>query len=179
MFNYRIGSSAVVYALGDNSIKTALDDSGFERRVQDGKIAARDLIAKLRNGQILLYQDSKIDIVAHSMGYAFALGMIEELQSSHFNIGWFYAIAPENPGAGFVPNNIDGIWQYGSQETDPFNKQDGIAPQKPISGLSPARRVPIDPSAPQDFFNSHSIANYHWILKKSSNVNGYVKSRKK
>lgn len=111
------------------------------------------------------------------MGFAFALGMIDALQAAHFNIGWIYAIAPENPSAGYIPKNIEGIWQYGSQESDrPFNRQDGIAPQAPIPGLTDAQRVPIDANAPQNFLESHMIGNYSWVFKQTTK--GNVKSRK-
>ncbi len=176
-FNYRIGSAQVVYAIGDNTINTAMDDAGFDRRLEDGKKAGADLIRKINNGQILFYKDSKIDVVAHSMGFAFALGMIEELQRNGYLIGWVYAIAPENPGAGYVPDAIEGIWQYGSQDNDSFYKQDGIAPQVAIPGIRDNQRVAIDKDAPQDFFNSHRIANYGWVFKL--NKEGNVSSRKK
>ncbi len=40
-----------------------------------------------------------LSIVAHSMGFAYALGMIAELQRQGYKIGWVYAIASGEPDA--------------------------------------------------------------------------------
>jgi hypothetical protein len=37
--------------------------------------------------------------------------------------------------------------------------------------------IPEDGSVPQGFLDSHSISNYKWIFNRSSNQDGYVKSR--
>jgi len=177
-FMFATNNAERVYAKGDNSIQTALDASGFAKRMSDGRKAAKDMIAKIKNGTIKLLPGAVIDVVCHSMGFAYAQGMIEELFTGGYKIGWVYAIAPENPSQGYVPNQIEGIWQYGSQETDDFNKQDGIAPQVAIPGIKDEQRVPIDPSAPQNFLQSHVIANYKWIFYRTEKQGGYVKARK-
>lgn len=100
-FIYATGNSEVVYAKGDNSIRTAMDIPGFMRRIDDGKAAATNLISQIKKGEIKLLPDTKIDVVCHSMGFAYGLGMIEGLQHAGYNIGWIYAIAPENP-AGWI-----------------------------------------------------------------------------
>jgi TANFOR domain-containing protein len=180
-FMYATGNSGAIYAQGDNSIRTAMNKGGFERRVSDGRRAAEDLIHQIKRGAVKLLNGSKIDVVCHSMGFAYALGMIDGLQHGGYKIGWVYSVAPENPGAGKVPEKIEGMWQYGSQETDPFYSQDGIAPQVAIPGIvkiSIGGRVPIPPSVKQDFFNSHSIGNYKWIFNLKKEDLGYVKPRK-
>ncbi len=181
-FIYATGNPEWAYANGDNSIRTALDDDGFNRRVNDGQSAAGDLATKLKKGTIKLMPGGKSDVVCHSMGFAYALGMIAELQRQGYKIGWVYAIAPENPTLGYVPQQIDGMWQYGSQETDDFSKQDGIAPQKAIPGVNQVAqggRVPIGQDAPQNFIQSHMIANYKWIFKRTQDdQKGQVKERK-
>jgi len=118
---------------------------GFQHRFENGKKAGMDLIAKLNNGTITCRKitvDGKIkiidtmDIVAHSMGFAYSLGMIEEIQKAQIHVGRFYIIAPENGCSGSVPNNIEEAWQYGSNEDlDPIREQDGIAPQCKVGGI--------------------------------------------
>lgn len=104
----------------------------------------------------------KIDIVAHSMGYAYAKGIADYLAEKDENgnnlrlspqntLGYFYAIAPENAigkqgstEQEFVlnPNNFQGVWQYGSNFVEELNcHQDGVAPQGRINGLSEGLNV--------------------------------------
>lgn len=103
----------------------------------------------------------KIDIVAHSMGYAFAVGIADaliqrEILVSDNNLGGFYIIAPENANGAIINGNLDEgiesevrsniidktdfVWQYGVEELLSANphlphEQDGIAPQVGIPGL--------------------------------------------
>ena len=163
--------------------------SGFNRRMEMGRKAGEDFIKKIKedriscskttvNGKLII--EGTIDIVAHSMGFAYSLGMIEVLKNAGIKIGMFYVIAPENACSGSVPSNIEGIWQYGSDEVKhPIEVQDGVAPQCPIDGIGTRRVfIPVKerPKEKLGFKASHSIKNYEWIFKKEKE--GYVVPRK-
>jgi hypothetical protein len=97
---------------------------------------------------------------------------------THF--GRIYIIAPENGCSGSVDvNSFEEVWQYGSDETnDPPKKQDGVAPQCAVIGLTTNKRAYIPDDVEQDFLNSHYISNYHWIFSKlQQGQKGYVKKR--
>jgi len=125
-----------------------------------------------------------LDIVCHSMGYAYALGMIDVLKDS-VTFGRFYIIAPENAESGGTDWNVfTEVWQYGSDEETLKNTpklQDGVAPQTKAKDLPKDRRVFIPYDVPQGFLKSHSIGNYKWIFTKltptGTNSAGYVKPR--
>ena len=70
-----------------------------------------------------------------------------------------------------------------------LDKQDGVAPQVAIPGITnlPANKggrtyIPdIDGAGnhiPKGFISSHSIENYKWIFKLTKDANGYVTPRK-
>ena len=138
-----------LYADGNFSSVTRMKNSGFDFRKNGGKEAARDF--KQKYGK--LPKRVKIDIVSHSMGYAYALGFAEELQDE-YDLGAFYTFAPENPTATqSIPSGIDEFWQYGSGEEDePWYYKDQIAPQKPIPGMDKLKiksgQIPI----PEDIY---------------------------
>ncbi|MFT3737191.1 MAG: hypothetical protein QM786_00355 [Breznakibacter sp.] len=183
LFNERIGTKNVVYADGSYPASTAGNTSGFEIRKNGGRKAGEDIVKKIESGSIFVNKQTPINVVSHSMGFAYALGIIETLKDKGYTIGHFYCIAPENPGDGYVPSGISGIWQYGSNEDeDPFFKQDLIAPQAPIGGINESQRVYI-PITVQDswplggngWLSAHSIANYKWIFEiTKERGRGYV-----
>jgi hypothetical protein len=127
----------------------------------------------------------KIDIVAHSMGYAYAQGVIDELKTHlapGVTFGIFYILAPENPCSAttFDMSIFENVWQYGSNENEmstlPWDL-DGIAPQCSVPGLPPGNRVLIDKDNPnRSFLNSHYGKNYYWIFNQR--VEGYVVPRR-
>jgi hypothetical protein len=130
----------------------------------------------------------KIDIVAHSMGYAYAQGMIDELKehlAEGVIFGRFYILMPENPCSAttFDKSLFEEVWQYGSHETaDKLWEQDGVAPQCAVPGLSFG--APKDgkygrisnknaPADKRNFVDAHSY--FDWIFKLSEN--GRIKKR--
>lgn len=132
-----------------------------------------------------------LDIVCHSMGYAYALGMIDVLKDK-VPFGRFYIIAPENPGSiSGDDNNFDKfteVWQYGSNEAWPADKQDGIAPQEAVKNIKPLPTntkggrvfIPSNGTVRRGFYISHTVGNYKWIFdqpKHTPNDNGYVAPR--
>jgi hypothetical protein len=114
------------------------------------------------------------------MGFAYALGMIEEIkaQMPDITLGGFYIIAPENGCSGSVnPADWLEIWQYGSNEVeDPIYKQDGVAPQCPVENIG-MRRAYIPDDVVKGFVSSHFIENYKWIFTQKEEQNGYVTPR--
>jgi hypothetical protein len=183
LFNERIGTKNVVYADGSYPASTAGNSSGFNIRKNGGRKAGEDIVKKIENGSIFVNKQTPINVVSHSMGFAYALGIIETLKDKGYTIGHFYCIAPENPSEGYVPSGISGIWQYGSNEDeDSFFKQDLIAPQAPIGGIDREQRVfiPITvqekwPLGSNGWLSAHSIANYKWIFELlNEGDNGYV-----
>lgn len=124
-----------------------------------------------------------ISLVAHSMGYAYSLGMIQSLKKcSAISLGNFYVIAPENACSGTVDlSQFENVWQYGSDERNaPLWQQDGIAPQCPIQNLPTTHRIFIPKSdLSNSFLDAHYIKSYGWIFKNITQPNqlGYVKKR--
>jgi hypothetical protein len=159
-------------------------NNGFKERVDAGRIAAADFtndLAALRLNNTKL--KFNIDIVAHSMGFAYAQGIIDEItKSSNFiskyiTITGYYIIAAENACGGTLKNSVLGkaqVWQYGSnlgqRNADPMYEQDGVAPQCAVNGLDASKRVFIPEKyadgtkIPKNFLDSHSIGNYKWIF---------------
>jgi len=170
---------------------------GFNTRYEHGRQAAKDMIAKIRSGKIPCRKtiDSKgnlqiidvLDVVTHSMGFAYGMGMIDELRH-YCTIGRVYNIAPENACSGQVCAEYQEFWQYGTNEGEdltrlPMSKRDGVAPQCPIGSIynlgTKGGRIfiPIDWS-PQGFIASHSVTNFGWIFNRiRTNGPGYVKER--
>lgn len=155
---------------------------GFNERRTNGKIAGRNLYQMLNE----LPSNSSNDtlyIVAHSMGYAYALGIIDKLRGK-INFGGFYIIAPENAESGKVhQSEWNEIWQYGSDfeanKTGAPCLLDGIASQTKADGLSPRKRVyiPDDLYTRMGFFESHFIGNYTWIFDVPRGKPGHVSQR--
>ena len=115
------------------------------------------------------------------MGYAYSLGMIEELRGK-INLGGFYIIAPENAGAGKVLlKEWPEVWQFGAN----FNKggedapciQDGVAPQTAAKGLGAKQRIYIPKSlySTRGFKNSHFIGLYTFLFDIPEGKKGHVR----
>ncbi|MDG1331792.1 MAG: hypothetical protein P8P74_05650 [Crocinitomicaceae bacterium] len=156
--------------------------NGFAERNKNGRIAGRNLYQML-NEIPNLSKDDTLYIVAHSMGYAYSLGIIDELRGK-INFGGFYIIAPENAEAGKVKmSEWEEIWQYGSDFNENKFKSpclvDGIAPQTKAGGLSHYNRVfiPDDAYKKKGFFDSHFVGYYTWIFNLSDGDSGFIRQR--
>jgi hypothetical protein len=212
-FKDRIGTENSVYADGHHSVSTANhlsqaafaasmesslnpaqttflnivpNVSGFTVRYNYGKVAGADMLSKINNGSIKFNKASDtLDIVAHSMGFAYAQGMLEVLHNNGIKFGRYYILAPENACSGNVQLNwFTEVWQYGTDEKNtPLKKQDGVAPQCKVLGLPDISgnrfgRVFIPANVQQDFLHSHFINNYHWIFSQQTQGKpGYVRPR--
>ncbi len=155
--------------LNFNRLNQKPNEKGFNYRREKGRIGGKTL-------QMALHTKVKdtLDIVCHSMGYAYALGIIDEL-SDKVVLGDIYILSPENAGQGGTDwSKFLQVWQYGSNldqsNPDPVWEQDGIAPQTQVKGLyfdqnhGRAFMPKIWPN--KDFINSHMPKNYDWIFER-------------
>jgi hypothetical protein len=174
----------IINPLASATLSTVPNPAGFATRQSYGKVAAQDFVTKMNAGTIKFNKNTDtLDVVAHSMGFAYAQGMIETLRQAGVKIKRYYIIAPENGCTGTIDfNSFDEVWQYGTDEANtPLTKQDGVAPQCKVGGLDNNNRayIPDNGTVPRGFLASHMIANYGWIFSKLTiNDNGYVKARK-
>jgi len=153
---------------------------GFALRKKNGQIAGKNLLQILNE----LPNKSKNDslfIVAHSMGFAYSLGLLDELRRK-INFGGFYIIAPENAEAGKVNvSEWEDVVHYGcnlsGKNKAPACLQDGIAPQSNILGLSSKEHVyfPMELQKRMGYLGSHFIGNYLWTLEIPENQKGHIR----
>lgn len=162
--------------------KTKPNKSGFNERVENGRIAGRNLL-QLLNELPNKSPNDTIYFVTHSMGHAYSLGMIEILRGKiHF--GGIYIIAPENASAGKINlNEWQEVWQYGSNfnpgESDAPCLLDGVAPQIMAGGLKPTNRIYIPKQLykHKGFFDSHFVGYFTWIFSIKKEESGYIRQR--
>jgi hypothetical protein len=172
-----------------NTLNTVPNKEGFNKRRDTGLQAGRIFLKMLQeHPNINRTPDGAItdflDIVCHSMGYAYAMEVIDALKGE-VPFARLYIIAPENAGSGGTDwSQFTEVWQYGSDEkNDRADKQDGIAPQVAVPGIPnttlkiPNGRAYIPETAPKGFLPSHQIKNYKWIFTRIPSENGYVKPR--
>jgi hypothetical protein len=146
---------------------------GFEKRKQQGRIAGKAFIQQRSTLPSLNNHKDTLDLVCHSMGYAYAIGFIEEVKS-FVVFGRFVIIAPE----GACTDNPDwslfkSAWQYGSSFNDgsPISEQDGVAPQclvKDIEKFDPCCYGKITMPkewAEKGFRKSHEMPFIRWIFE--------------
>jgi hypothetical protein len=181
------------------SLNTQPNVSGFNQRRNNGKQRGMDYVNMLKSecvkGSDGLVHDT-VDVVCHSMGFAHALGIIDDIKEAiktdlkGLKLGRFYIIAPENACSGEV--NVDEweqVWQYGTDEKNAsLWLQDGVAPQCPVEGLFDIKnksgraciedQIKNGTKIPQGFLESHKIENYDWMFNLKSDAKGYIIQRK-
>jgi hypothetical protein len=145
---------------------------------------------------------NKIDIVAHSFGFAYSLGMVDYLidkiqaDAGTPKFGRYYILAPENavgktgsiePSYRLKVNNFESVFQYGSNfenkpNGEPFEKycyRDGIAPQIAINATQAVPNVFIPTTDKykwmREFNKAHSSDNYGWIFTEDDSKFTVVK----
>ena len=164
-------------------LNKTLNPSGFQERIENGRIAGIALREELKGSG-----PGKVHFVCHSMGYAYMLGMIDVLQG-YVDFGKVLILSPESANAqGRDWSQFDEVWQYGARADDnlshPIFLQDGIAPQMPVVGINdlPATtkggRVFIPSSYPKlklGFIKSHHLAFYDWFFWIGPHDFGYFK----
>jgi hypothetical protein len=155
------------------------NSEGFNYRKDKGRIGGKTL-------EMLLHTKVKdtLDIVCHSMGYAYALGIIDVL-SSKVVLGNIYILSAENPSQdGADWSKFLQVWQYGSNldqpNPDPLWEQDGIAPQCQVKGLfhdlNHGRAFIPKDWPKKNFVDSHMPYNYDWIFDRiQKGEAGYIR----
>ena len=115
-YTTRLNSSGIFSSNTKKTVelhRTKPNKKGFNERRENGRIAGRNLFQLFNELPNKSFNDT-IFIVAHSMGYAYSLGIIDELRG-RINFGGFYILAPENASAGKVNlKEWKEVWQYGS-----------------------------------------------------------------
>jgi len=153
--------------------------NGFNFRKEKGRIAGKNLnqiLNELPNQSL----NDTLYIVCHSMGYAYALGMIEELKGK-IQFGTCYILAPENASSGKISaRDWREVWQYGAKlnapNADKPCQQDGVAPQVIAKGLSEKNRIyfPKNQVRKMGYFQSHFVGYYTWIFDIPKDEKGHV-----
>ena len=156
--------------------------AGFALRRKNGRIAGRNLFQLLNEVPGSSSNDTLI-IVAHSMGYAYALGMMDAMKNKCV-FGSFYVFAPENAEAGkVIASQWQEVYQYGSIPKGARKQapclQDGVAPQSLMKGLAPHHRLTFPPSYANKmgFTGSHFIGYFDWVLNIPSGELGAIRQR--
>ena len=180
-----IASSSI---FGSKTIKTVelmkmkSNKKGFEQRLENGRVAGKNLLF-LFNELPNKSANDTLYVVAHSMGYAYSLGIIEVLRG-RINFGGFYILAPENANCGSVIlKEWKEIWQYGSKFQikggDAPCLLDGVAPQAPVGGLPNKYRayIPSQYYKKKGFFDSHFVGYFTWIFNIKKGKTGNITQR--
>ena len=178
--SFRKKRSRRIYA----ALNTKGNEAGFNERKEKGKLAALAfLYARCNSPECAAVKDT-LDIVCHSMGYAYSLGFIEALKNKVV-LGNMYIIAPENACyEGYDWTQFRQVWQYGTNldqdNPAPLKQQDGIAPQCAVKGLD---KLPVTSGGrvffPLDwpnmnFIDSHMVYSYDWIFRIKKGEPGFV-----
>lgn len=159
-------------------LATNSNKRGFHNREEGGEIAGRNLFQLLNELPNSSLNDT-LYIVAHSMGFAYAQGIVKQLRGK-IQFGGFYIIAPEDGKVGEVNvKEWKEIWQYGSNlkesKQDAPCLQDGVAPQSAIKGIENHRVfIPAKNYNQKGFFDSHFIGYYKWILEIEQGKKGEI-----
>jgi hypothetical protein len=164
-------------------LNKTINESGFRQRVENGRLAGIALKNELQGKG-----PCKVHFVCHSMGYAYMLGMIDEL-IGYVDFGKALILSPEGANtAGSDWALFEEVWQYGARANDaaadPIFLQDGIAPQEPVVGIeqlpstTKGGRVYIPTTYPKrklGFIKSHHLAYYDWFHWIGPSDEGYFR----
>lgn len=162
-----------------NRLNQKPNPEGFNYRRDKGRVGGKTL-------DLVLHHQVKdtLDIVCHSMGYAYALGIIDVL-SNKVVLGNIYILSAENASQDGVDwTKFSQVWQYGSNldqpNPDPLWEQDGIAPQCQVKGLffdeNHGRAFLPKDWPKKNFIDSHMPYNYDWIFDRiKKGEAGYIR----
>lgn len=164
-------------------LNTSPNVCGFDWRKRNGYNAGRAYLNTIRNLPVIPTKDT-IDLVCHSMGYAYTLGFIEAVQQE-LVVGKLYILAPENANAGSLDwSNYLSVYQYGANlgqtDQDILAFQDGVAPQTgikglPINGQKYGRFFSPKNWPNKQFIHSHMVYSFDWIFDRIlPNEPGYI-----
>lgn len=174
----RFGISYAMARIFKNSKKTKRilhtkeNEVGFDTRKSEGRIAGRTFLRSRCISPDCEFVKDTVDIVCHSMGYAYSLGFIEEIKDRVI-FGKIYILAPESACTdGFDWLEFQEVWQYGSKNNAPMSEQDVVAPQCMVKGLEymPASRggqifIPNDVKF-NKILDIHDTKYFDWILNR-------------
>lgn len=156
----------------------APNEAGFMTRFDNGKICGENFIREYLKPEM----KDTLDMVCHSMGYAYMLGFLSVVKS-HIIPGKVLILAPEGAGVmGCEWNDFMEVWQYGSNRLEPNAditfKQDGIAPQCAVKGLdqlAPGKggRLFIPKGGKKGFIRSHHLSYWQWFYTIKRGDYGY------
>jgi ribonuclease J len=94
-------------------LNKTINESGFQQRVENGRLAANALQNELQGKGTC-----KVHFVCHSMGYAYMLGMIDELKGS-VDFGKALILSPEAANTqGRDWSVFEEVWQYGARAVE-------------------------------------------------------------
>lgn len=186
-FGLSIALAKTIAAKDNYSIlNTERNVDGFNERREKGRIAGKAFLAERCQSPACEDTRDTVDIVCHSMGYAYVLGFIDAIKD-RVVFGKMYILAPENACVGGADWSLfEEVWQYGSnldqQNPDPVWEQDGIAPQCQVAGLETLPKgkggrafIPSD-WPHKNFIDSHMLNYFHWIFDRiQEGENGFVK----
>ena len=146
------------------------NEDGFQVRFENGKRCGNNFVQSYCNAQ----STDTLDMVCHSMGYAYALGFLEAVEP-HVQFGKILILAPESPGVrGIDWNKFQEVWQYGSDRfekgADVTCRQDGVAPQCAVAGIEQLERgkggrLFIPKGAKKGFVRSHHLSYWDWFYR--------------
>ena len=155
---------------------------GFNLRYENGKICGRNMLRFLKDSLPSVGERDTLDIVCHSMGYAYTLGILTQIDT-RFHLGKILILSPESPRQmGYDWNRFDEVWQYGSnlgeKKADLIVFQDGIAPQAAVKNLDqllPGKggRLFVPKTAPRGSYYSHHLSKFDWFLSIRPGDYGY------
>lgn len=159
------------------------NSEGFELRFSNGMIAGQKVLDYLEKN--FLDTSIKIDIISHSMGYAYSLGLIAQIKDS-VRFGKMLAISPESAGfQGADWSLFDKVWQYGcnmgEKESDVIFYQDGITPQESLKELDKLSKdkggriyPPLSwPKKNKGFNRSHHLRWFDWFYTIKNGDRGF------
>ncbi len=150
--------------------------TGFNERKHAGRLAGEVFLSSRAQFPFSPEVKDTLDIVSHSMGYAYSLGFLEVVEP-FVVLRTAYIIAPENASQdAFDWSKFAHVWQYGSNlgepNADPLREQDGIAPQVAVKGIT---QLPPEKGCrlflPEDwphknFVDSHMIYSFDWMFDR-------------
>jgi hypothetical protein len=163
-------------------LNTRTNPEGFLTRYESGRVCGQNYLRFVKDSLSQSSQKDTLDIVCHSMGYAYALGILSVIDSSVV-LGKILMISPEMAGyRGYDWNKFSEVWQYGSNlgesKADLICFQDGIAPQCRVNGLelldpSKGGRVYVPKHAKRGFNRSHHLNFFQWFFDLKKGDRGY------
>ena len=163
-------------------LNTRSNTQGFLTRFDSGRLCGQNFLTFVTDSLNHTTHKDTLDIVCHSMGYAYALGILSVVDSSVV-LGKMLIISPEMACyRGYEWNKFEEVWQYGSNlgesKADVVCLQDGIAPQCMVNGLDSLEhtkggRIFVPKHARRGFNRSHHLSYFEWFYDLHNGDRGY------